>query len=141
MSSLILLKTLFTIKAVLPPDEGSAAKDLFDAVVNGNWWLVAGLGVWLMVTLVRKYGPALPFLAKFFEASWSGPLLAAMFAAAGALITALMAGEGFSLKLLFAVLGAAASAVFTQEVQQKAREAAGSINTAEQADSYFQGKK
>lgn len=122
-------------------DVASAAKLLLDAVVNKNWWVVAGLGVWLAVTLLRKYGTSIPFLGKFLLLKWSGPLLAALFSAAGALLAALFSGEGFTLKLAFAVLGAAASAVFTQEVQQKAREAASGeaakLKTAADADAFF----
>lgn len=122
-------------------DLPNAAKQLFDAIVNKNWWLVAGLVVWLLVTLLRKYGANVPFLAKFLSAGWSGPFLAAVFSAAGALLTAVFAGEAITLKALFSILGAAAAAVYTQELQQKAREAAiAKIQTAEDADAFLKGK-
>lgn len=126
-------------------DLASASKLLMDAIVNRNWWLVAGLAVWLLVTLVRQYGGAIPFVGRFLAQKWSGPFLAALFSAAGALLTALLSGEGLTLKLIFAMVGAAASAVFTQEVQQKAREAAVAasdrIQSAEGADRFFFNKK
>lgn len=122
-------------------DVTTAAKTLMDAITSKNWWLVAGLVVWLLVRLARTYGTKIPFVGKFLALGWSGPFLAALFSATGAMITALVAGEGMSVKLLFAILGAAASAVFTQETMQKAGEAAaGGLKTAEDADKFFKGK-
>lgn len=140
---------MLSLLALLQVDVGSldaqgAAKLLLDAVVNKNWWLVAGLAVWLAVTLARKFGGSIPFLGKFFSLSWSGPFLAVLFSAAGALLTALFSGEGVSLKLLFSVLGAAAAAVFTQEAGQKAKEAAAGasaeLKSVEDADKFLKGK-
>lgn len=130
-------------------DLSGAAKLLLNAVSTKNWWLVTGLVVWLLVTLLRKYGAAIPLIGKyvgpFLALKWSGPFLAILFSVGGGLITLALAGQGPSLAWFLSILGSAAGAVFTQEVQQKAREAASgasaAVKTAEDADAVLKGGK
>lgn len=73
-------------------------KQLFDAVMGGNFALVAALALVLIVFVLRKFvGPKVPFLAS----DAGGVVLAFLSAFGGALATAFGAHAAFSLALLF----------------------------------------
>lgn len=73
------------------------AKQLFDAVMHGQWALVAALALAAAVFALRKLGSKVPFLAS----DAGGVLLTFFGALAGGLANSFAAGEGFSLALLF----------------------------------------
>jgi hypothetical protein len=142
LSTMLLFAFLLQIDLTTLADT-DAAKMVFDAITQKNYWLVAGLVVWLLVSLTRKYGAKVPFLgpklATFLTMKWSGPLLAVLASTAGGLVNLVLMGQSPSLAWFFSIIGSAATAVFTQEVQQKAREAAAQIKTAADADKFFKG--
>ena len=76
----------------------SLAKSLYDAVMHGQWALLAALVLVALVFALRKFvAPKVPFLAS----DAGGVLLAFFGSLGGALSTAFAAGEAFSWALLF----------------------------------------
>lgn len=95
------------------PEDGSIwdlAKPVYDAIVNGEWWMAAALGLVLAVTAfkryagsVPKYGPA---LVKFANSDEGGPILVLVGAFGGAVATGLAATGASSLTLALALTAA-----------------------------------
>lgn len=86
-------------QSAVTPDDGSLldlARPVFDAVVHGNWWLAAALGVVFLTAAAKKYLPdayggrlvrsELGAMATAFVLAFGGAL-ATTFAAPGAAMT------------------------------------------------------
>lgn len=79
----------------------SVARELFAAVMGGQWALVAALALVATVFVLRKYvSPKVPFLAS----DAGGVLLAFVGSAAGGMATAFAAGQPFTWALLLKVV-------------------------------------
>lgn len=77
------------------------AKQIFDAVMGGQWTLVAALALMLVVFALRKFGAArLPWLAS----DAGGAVAVLLTSVLGAVATALTAGEVLSPALLLKAL-------------------------------------
>ncbi len=148
MSHLISLASL----GLLPenPSESELFSALVDAITNKNYWLVAGLAVWLLVAALKKFGPKAPFglgekLGALLENKFVLPFLALLLSLAGGLVSLVQAGQQPSWKWFFSVIAAAATAVFTQELKASALAAAkakaAELKTPEDADSFLKGGK
>ena len=91
------------------------AKILFQALLSGNWVVVAAAALVLVVAVIRLYGnkiqDALPddnFIDKaltfLFSSTWGGWLLNILTAIAGAFATALIAGAPITFGLIQAAV-------------------------------------
>lgn len=135
--------------AQLPPEatELDLLNQVLQAITAKNWWLVAGLAVWLLIAVLKKWGSAIPFAGSFISTllakKWAPPVLAVLLSVAGGLVNLVSAGEKPSLSWLIAILGSAATAVFTQEVKNAAvkmgASKAAEVKSAEDADKVLKG--
>ncbi len=78
----------------------AVAKQIFDAVVSGQWALVAALALVAVVFVLRKF---VSTKVPFFASDAGGVVLAFFGSLGGGLATAFAAGEAFSLQLLLKV--------------------------------------
>lgn len=125
----------------LGDDVGQLAGAVLTGVDKGEWGLVAAAGVVLLVLGVRKFGAQLfPSLAPILASKYAGPALAVVGSTAGAILTALMAGQGVTpgliLKAVFigvTGIGIHSGAKNIAEARAAGKAAAAEIRTDEDA--------
>lgn len=108
----------FTATAIaagaVAPDDGSLldlAKPVYDAVVNGNYWLAAAVGVVFLTAATRKYLPD-AYGGKFARGQWGGRATAFIYAFAGALATTFAApGAAMSMAVLLTAFKVGTAAI------------------------------
>lgn len=107
--SLMLLAQADAAPLASPPlDPGALVVALLDAIHARNWPLIASLVVFVLVLAARFFGPA---IHPWFASRRAAVALAVGFAAAGAVVTPLLAGTPWSGALFGQAITAALAAM------------------------------
>jgi hypothetical protein len=113
--------------APLTDDPAALAKLCLDAIANRNWWLLASVGVSLLVFGLRTYGPKwFPAVSGFLTHPLVSVLLPVVMAILGGIITAALAGPvtwPIALAAVFGGLKVGGGAIMGFMVAKKAVEA------------------
>ena len=104
-------------------DLGAVAQNVFEAVQNRQWGVVASLGVVLTIVLARKFVPEESKAGAWLHSQMGGIFTNFALSFGGALGTALVAGQPFSSLLVFKALNVALSAAGIWAVFKNSKEA------------------
>lgn len=127
-------------------DFEALSRMILDGITKKNYWIVAGVGVWLLIAVLKSYGAKLPvigsYISIFLEKKWTIPLFAILLSLSGGLVNLVMAGGTPTLAWFLGIIGSAAMAVFTHEFRLTAKAPAVpnppvQILTAQDADAFL----
>lgn len=106
-----------------PGDLGAWFKLLYAAVMGKNWWLLASLGIVFVVSAVRRWVPEKTKVGIWLRGKLGGLITNFTSTFGSGLAVMLLAGQPFSVDLLFKALGIALAAAGGWSVFKTIREA------------------